>query len=266
MKTVILAGGFGTRISEESHTIPKPMIQIGGRPILWHIMKIYSHYGFNDFIILLGYKSYKIVEYFTNYMLHNSDVTLDFRNAADTPEVSIAFHKKVCEPWTISLIHTGLNTQTGSRLLKAREYIGNERFMLTYGDGVGDVNISELVAFHQAHQRSATVTAVQPLGRFGALTLGDRGTVKSFQEKPAGDRGLISAGFFVLEPNVFDYIDPLTDQCTFEANPLENLALGGQLMAFRHTGYWHPLDTMRDKQRLEQDWSHPDCPWRLWSN
>ncbi len=266
MKTVILAGGFGTRISEESHTIPKPMIQIGGRPILWHIMKIYSYYGFNDFVILLGYKSFKIVEYFANYLLHNSDVTLDFKNVAHTTQVDVTFHKKPCEPWTISLVHTGLNTQTGSRLLKAREYIGDERFMLTYGDGVGNVDIGKLIAFHEEHRKSATVTAVQPLGRFGALSLDENGKVTSFQEKPAGDRGLISAGFFVLEPSVFDYIDSSTDQCTFEAAPLENLASDGELIAFRHAGYWHPLDTMRDKQRLEQDWTHPDCPWRLWSD
>lgn len=257
MKVVILAGGFGTRISEESHLKPKPMIDIGERPILWHIMKIYSHYGFNDFIVCLGYKAYSIKEYFAHYFLHESDVTFDFRNGNER-----LVHYHSAEPWTVTLVNTGLTTMTGGRVKRIQPYVGNEPFLLTYGDGVSDVDISQLVAFHRSHGKIATVTSTQPLGRFGALDLSDADQVLGFQEKPIGDGGWINAGFFVLNPEVFDYLDG--DETVLEKEPLENLAKDGNLFAYRHRGFWQPMDTLRDKNYLEGLWSSGKAPWKVW--
>lgn len=259
MKVVILAGGFGTRISEESHLKPKPMIEIGGKPILWHIMKTYSHYGYNDFVICLGYKSYVIKEYFAHYFLHESDVTFDFRD--NNKQI---IHHAHAEPWKVTLVNTGLETMTGGRLKRVKEYLGNEPFMFTYGDGVSDVNIQELVEFHKSHGKKATVTTVQPGGRFGALDLGGNAEVFGFKEKPKGDGGWINAGYFVLNPEVIDYIDG--DATTFEAEPLQNLALDGQLNAYKHGGFWQPMDTMRDHNMLEELWKEQKAAWKIWSN
>jgi glucose-1-phosphate cytidylyltransferase len=257
MKVVILAGGFGTRISEESHLKPKPMIEIGGRPILWHIMKIYSHYGFNDFVICLGYKGYYIKEYFAHYFLHESDVTFDFRNNSQR-----IIHHHTAEPWQVTLVDTGTETMTGGRVKRVREYLDDEPFMLTYGDGVGDINIPELVAFHKAHGGLATLTSTQPSGKFGALSLqaGDR--VESFQEKPRGDGSWINAGFFVLQPEILDTI--ADDSTVFEKEPLESLAARGELMAYKHHDFWQPMDTLRDKNHLEDLWKSGNAPWKLW--
>ncbi|MDD5593276.1 MAG: glucose-1-phosphate cytidylyltransferase [Candidatus Margulisbacteria bacterium] len=256
MKTVILAGGYGSRIGEESIIKPKPMIEIGEKPILWHIMKIYAHYGFNDFIVCLGYKGYQIKEYFANYFLHEADVTFDFRGGAEK-----IVHNSAAEPWQVTLVNTGTETMTGGRLKKISAYLGREPFMLTYGDGVADINIKELVNFHKAHGRKATVTAVPPLGRFGALNLtADR--VEKFQEKTEGENSWINAGFFVLQPEVLDYIDG--DRTLFEKEPLEKLAGEGQLRAFKHKGFWHPMDTLRDKNYLEELWSSGRAPWKNW--
>jgi glucose-1-phosphate cytidylyltransferase len=257
MKVVILAGGFGTRISEESHLKPKPMIEIGERPILWHIMKIFSHYGFNDFIICLGYKGYCIKEYFAHYFLHESDVTFDFKNANEQ-----LIHNHSAEPWRVTLANTGVNTMTGGRVKRIQPYIGNETFMLTYGDGVSDVNIKELAAYHQAHGKLATVTSTQPAGRFGALDLSDDNRVKSFQEKPQGDGAWVNAGFFVMEPKVFDYLKD--DTTVLEKDPLENLARDGQLVAYKHSGFWQPMDTIRDKNHLEELWKSGKASWKAW--
>jgi glucose-1-phosphate cytidylyltransferase len=257
MKVVILAGGFGTRISEESHLKPKPMIEIGGRPILWHIMKIYSHFGYNDFVICLGYKGYCIKEYFAHYFLHESDVTFDFRNSSQR-----IIHHHTAEPWQVTLVDTGAETMTGGRVKKVREYLDDEPFMLTYGDGVGNVNIAELVAFHKAHGKLATLTSTQPSGKFGALGLGERNRVDSFLEKPRGDGSWINAGFFVLQPQVLDMIEG--DSTIFEKEPLENLAQSGELMAFKHNDFWQPMDTLRDKNHLEELWKDGVAPWRLW--
>ena len=257
MKVVILAGGFGTRISEESHLKPKPMVEIGGRPILWHIMKSYSYYGFNDFVICLGYKGYCIKEYFAHYFLHEADVTFDFRST-DKPLI----HKHHAEPWKVTLVDTGLNTLTGGRVKRIQEYIGNEPFMLTYGDGVGNVNIEELVSFHKSQGRLATVTSVQPLGRFGALDISDNKMVVGFQEKPEGDGGWINGGFFVLQPEVFNYIKD--DQTIFEREPLETLAKSNQLAAYCHKGFWQPMDTLRDKEYLESLWQADQAVWKVW--
>lgn len=257
MKVVILAGGFGTRISEESHLRPKPMIEIGGKPILWHIMKIYSHYGFNDFIICLGYKGYYIKEYFAHYFLHESDVTFDFTKGNER-----IIHQNTAEPWKVTLVNTGIDTLTGGRVKRVQPYIGNEPFMLTYGDGVSDINIRELVEFHKSHGKIATVTSTQPSGRFGALDLTAQNQVKGFQEKPKGDGSWINAGFFVLQPEVFNYIDD--DQTIFEKEPLEELALEGQLMARKHEGFWQPMDTLRDKNNLEELWVKDSAPWKVW--
>ncbi|MDQ3057109.1 MAG: glucose-1-phosphate cytidylyltransferase [Pseudomonadota bacterium] len=255
MKAVILAGGLGTRISEESHLKPKPMIEIGGKPILWHIMKSYSHYGITDFIICLGYRGYVIKEYFANYFLHMSDVTFDMAN--NRMEV----HQGYAEPWRVTLIDTGQDTMTGGRLKRVREHVGNETFCFTYGDGVADVDIGALIAFHQSHGRQATVTAIQPPGRYGALDM--RGpAVDSFQEKPAGDGAWINGGFFVLEPAVFDLIGG--DQTSWESRPLQQLANSGQLMAYQHAGFWQAMDTLRDKTHLEELWSQ-DPPWKVWA-
>jgi len=259
VKVVILAGGLGTRISEESHLKPKPMIEIGGKPILWHIMKHYSYYGFNDFIICLGYKGYYIKEYFAHYFLHESDVTFDFRNGNQQ-----IIHNHTAEPWRVTLVDTGLETMTGGRVRRIKQFIGEETFMLTYGDGVSDVNINKLVEFHKSHGKLATVTATQPSGRFGALSLGDNNLVYGFQEKPKGDGSWINAGFFVLQPDVFDYIEG--DSTVFEKEPLENLAKDGELAAFKHSGFWHPMDTLRDKRQLEQLWESGNPPWKVWED
>jgi glucose-1-phosphate cytidylyltransferase len=257
MKVVILAGGFGTRISEESHLKPKPMIEVGGRPILWHIMKIYSSYGFNDFVICLGYKAYSIKEYFAHYFLHESDVTFDFRK--DNQRV---VHSHTAEPWRVTLVDTGLETMTGGRVKRVAPYLDNEPFMLTYGDGVGDVNIRELVAYHEKNGKLATVTTTQPSGKFGALNLSDSNQVLSFQEKPKGDGHWINAGFFVMQTEVLDYLGD--DSTVLEKEPLERLAAGGELVAFKHHGFWQPMDTLRDKNHLEDLWKDGTAPWKLW--
>lgn len=257
MKVVILAGGFGTRISEESHLKPKPMIEIGGRPILWHIMKTYSHYGFNDFIVCLGYKAYCIKEYFAHYFLHEADVTFDF-----TMQNQQIIHNHHAEPWKVTLVNTGLETMTGGRVKRVQPYIGNEPFMLTYGDGVSNVDINHLVSYHKDHGKIATVTSVQPSGRFGALDLSDGNMVQGFQEKPQGDGGWINAGFFVLEPGVFNYL--ADDSTIFERDPMEKLAHDQQLMAFKHDGFWQPMDTVRDRDNLEKLWHNGKAPWKIW--
>lgn len=257
MKVVILAGGFGTRISEESYLKPKPMIEIGERPVLWHIMKVYSHYGFNDFIICLGYKGYCIKEYFAHYFLHEADVTFDFASANEH-----VIHSHSAEPWRVTLVNTGIETMTGGRVKKVQPYVGNETFMLTYGDGVSNVNIKELVAYHKAHGKLSTVTTTQPVGRFGAINLSKDNTVRGFQEKPKGDGAWINAGFFVMESKVFDYID--NDNIVLEREPLENIAKDGQLVAYKHSGFWQPLDTIRDKNQLEELWKTDNAPWKVW--
>ncbi len=256
MKVVILAGGLGTRLSEETDARPKPMLEIGGKPILWHIMKIYSHYGFNEFIICLGYKGYMIKEYFANYFLHHSDVTIDLK------ENKIAVHDCKAEAWTITLVDTGVNTMTGGRIKKVKRYIGDETFMLTYGDGVANIDINALTEFHRRHGRYATITSVQPSGRFGALNLDDSNNVVSFLEKPRGDGASINGGFFVLNPPVFDYI--AGDDTLWEKEPLENLAKDGQLVAYRHDGFWKPMDTLRDKRELEGLWDSDKAAWKIW--
>ena len=257
MKAVILAGGYGTRISEESSIKPKPMVEIDGMPILWHIMKIYSAYGINDFIICCGYKAYIIKEYFANYFLHTSDVTFDTKNNEMT------VHKTRGESWKVTLVDTGEGTLTGGRLKRVKEYIGNETFCFTYGDGVSDINIDKLISHHKKKKTLATLTAAQPPGRFGAFTLDhDESKIKTFKEKPDGDGAWINAGFFVLEPEVIDYIDG--DKTVWEQEPLENLAQEGQLSAFTHRGFWQPMDTLRDKHVLEELWESGNAPWKVW--
>lgn len=256
MKAVILAGGLGTRISEETHLRPKPMIEIGGRPIIWHIMKIYSAHDVNDFVVCCGYKGYIIKEYFANYFLHMSDVTYDMTNN------QMEVHHKKAEPWRITLVDTGDETLTGGRLKRVENYVRDEQvFCLTYGDGVADVDITAQLDFHRKHGKLATVTAVQPLGRYGAL-LREGTTVRGFQEKPPGDGAWINGGFFVLNPRVIDYIDG--DQSSWEASPLETIASEGQLEAFEHRGFWQPMDTLRDKTHLEQLWVSGQAPWKIW--
>lgn len=257
MKTLILAGGLGTRLAEETHTIPKPMIEIGGKPILWHIMKLYSHYGFNDFIILLGYKGYIIKEYFANYFLHQSDVTIDLSKN------QIEVHHNYCEPWTVTLIDSGLETMTGGRILKAKDYIGDETFMLTYGDGVSNINIKELLSFHKSHGHIATLTTVQPEGRYGSISLNNSGRIEKFIEKPAGDGSWINGGFFVCEPKIFDYINN-GDSTVFEREPLENLSQDGELFAYKHYGFWKCMDTLRDMQQLNHMWKEGNSKWKVW--
>jgi glucose-1-phosphate cytidylyltransferase len=254
MKTVILAGGLGTRISEESHLKPKPMIEVGGRPILWHIMRLYSHHGFNEFIVCLGYKGYVVKEYFANYVLHNADLTVDLASG------DIEYHAKNHEPWRVTLVETGEATMTGGRLKRVAKYLDpDEPFFMTYGDGVADVDVAALAAFHKAHGRQATITAVAPPGRYGALEIND-GRVDRFIEKPPGDNGLINGGFFVLDPRVVDRI--ADDATIWEREPLEGLAADGQLMAYRHDGFWAAMDTLRDKNILEGLWASGEAPWR----
>jgi len=255
MKAVILAGGLGSRISEESHLKPKPMIEIGGKPILWHIMKIYSHYGINDFVICLGYKGYIIKEYFANYFLHMSDVTFDMRSN------EMKVHHEHAEPWRVTLVDTGEHSMTGGRLKRIKDYVDGETFCFTYGDGVADINLDELLAQHKTSAQMATVTAIQPPGRYGALNI-EQGTVKNFKEKPAGDGSWINGGFFVLEPSIFDLIE--NDESSFEGDPLIQLAEKGQLGAYKHHGFWQAMDTLRDKNQLEALWQSNNPPWKLW--
>ena len=256
MKAVILAGGYGTRLSEETILKPKPMIEIGGKPILWHIMKSYSHYGINEFIICLGYKGYMIKEYFANYFLHQSDVTFNIK------ENKIKTHNTYCEPWIITLVDTGDDVQTGGRLKRVKKYVGNETFCLTYGDGVNDVNIKKLIEFHKKMKKKATLTAVQPPGRYGSIAVDKRNLVLEFVEKPMGDNAWVNGGFFVLEKDVFKLIEG--DKTRWEGEPLEQLAKQGQLTAYKHSGFWLPMDTLRDKNKLEELWSEKKAPWKAW--
>lgn len=257
MKAVILAGGFGTRISEESGVRPKPMVEIGGRPILWHILKIYSTYGINDFVICLGYKGHVIKDYFASYYLHTANVTFDMRRN------EMQVHKNGAEPWRVTLVDTGENTMTGGRLKRVREYLDNETFCMTYGDGVSNVNINDVVRFHWEEKALCTLTAAQPPGRFGAFSLQQGANkIATFKEKPDGDGAWVNSGFFVLEPGVFDYIED--DASVWEHGPLERLARDGKLAAYRHTGFWQPMDSLRDKNVLEGLWSSGKPPWRMW--
>nr|BCN18885.1 glucose-1-phosphate cytidylyltransferase [Vibrio cholerae] len=256
MKVLILAGGFGTRLSEETDVRPKPMVEIGGKPILWHIMKIYSQHGYNDFIILLGYKGYYIKEYFSNYFLHQSDVTIDLKNNA------MKIHKNTSEEWTVTLLDTGLHSMTGGRVKRAQEIIGDQPFMLTYGDGVSDVNITELVDFHKSHGKAITMTAVQPDGRFGAIEIeGDK--ITQFLEKPKGDGSWINGGFFVCQPEVFDYITE-GDGTVFEQAPLQKLAENGELYSYKHHGFWKCMDTLKDKIDLDEMLKNNKAKWKSW--
>ncbi|MDI6743221.1 MAG: glucose-1-phosphate cytidylyltransferase, partial [Smithella sp.] len=247
MKTVILAGGMGTRITEESVLKPKPMIEIGGKPIIWHIMKLYTQYGINEFIICLGYKGFVIKEYFANYYLHESDVTFDFSNKSEK-----LVHANTAEPWKVTLVNTGVDTMTGGRVKRIKDYVGDETFLLTYGDGLADINIANLIAFHKKNKKLATVTAVNPAGRFGLLDLDEKGNVSKFLEKPEGDGNWINGGFFVIEPEIFDYLED--DKTVLERKPLETLAVQGNLKAYRHEGFWYAMDTVRDKIYLEELW------------
>jgi glucose-1-phosphate cytidylyltransferase len=257
MKVVLLAGGFGTRLSEETVSRPKPMVEIGGSPILWHIMKIYASHGFNDFVICLGYKGYVIKEYFANYFLHQSDVTFDMK------ENRMEIHNSQAEPWRVTLVDTGTETMTGGRVKRVQKYLDDQPFLLTYGDGVGSVDIKELVNFHKHNNKLLTVTAVQPSGRFGALNISENDdSVVSFTEKPKGDGAWINGGFFVCEPGVLNYISD--DSSVFEKDPLENIAADGKMVAYRHNGFWKPMDTLRDKQELENLWNSGQAPWKNW--
>jgi len=257
MKVVILAGGLGTRLTEETTLLPKPMVEIGGHPILWHIMKTYSHWGFNEFIILSGYKSHIIKDYFINYYFRYSDMTIDMATN------NVELHNIRNEPWKVTLLYTGPDTQTGGRLLRAKDYLCKERFMLTYGDGVSDVNIPELIKYHEQSGKTVTLTAVQPAGRFGSIDINNNGIVESFREKPQGDGAWISGGFFVMEPGVFDYLTN-GDSTILERKPLEQLAENGQLNAFKHYGFWRPMDTLRDRNELNDMWTKGTAPWALW--
>jgi len=256
MKAVILAGGLGSRLSEETYLKPKPMVEIGGKPILWHILKIYSNYGINEFIICCGYKANVIKDFFSNYFLHSSDITL---NMLDN---SIVYHEKKSEPWIITLVNTGEDSMTGGRLLRIRKYIKNETFCFTYGDGVSDINIKELINHHNKFRRAATVTAIQPPGRFGLLSLGENNSVKGFKEKPKGNNSWINGGFFILESKIFNYLK--NDQTIWEKEPLFNLAKDGELTYYKHHGFWHPMDTLRDKNYLEDLWIKQNAPWKVW--
>jgi len=255
MKAVILAGGLGTRISEETHLKPKPMIEIGGMPLLWHIMKTYSFHGINDFVICCGYKGYVIKEYFANYFLHMSDVTFDMKQ--NTMDV----HKKSAEPWKVTLVDTGLDTMTGGRLKRVQEYVENETFCFTYGDGLSDISVKNLIDHHNKQKTLSTVTAVQPPGRFGALNI-EKNKIISFKEKPSGDGSWINGGSFVLEPGIFDYVE--NDQTVWERQPLETLAKDSQLSVYRHNGYWNAVDTLRDKNRMQDLWDNKQAPWKIW--
>lgn len=259
MKVVILAGGFGTRLSEETAIKPKPMVEIGDMPMVWHIMKIYSHYGFNDFIVCLGYKGYSVKEYFSNYFLHTSDISFDFRN--DNKQ---EIHHNSAEPWKVTLVDTGLNTMTGGRIKRVQEYVDNERFLMTYGDGVGNIDILKLLDHHDRKGKIATVTAVQPTGRFGALRFNEEGNIRSFLEKPQGDGSWVNGGFFVLEPEIFNYIEG--DRSIFEREPLEKVSSENQLAAFKHSGFWRPMDTIRDKRELEEMWLSNCAEWKVWKD
>ena len=256
MKVVILAGGFGTRISEESHLKPKPMIEIGEKPILWHIMKTYSQYGFNDFVICLGYKQYLVKEFFADYFLYASDITFDLAKN------EMKVHDNFAEPWKVTLVDTGLNTMTGGRVKRIQKYIGNEPFLLTYGDGVSDVNIEELVKYHKSHGKLATITTVNIAQRFGVMDITKEGQIKSFSEKNDVDGSLINAGYMVMNPEVFDYIEG--DSTVFEKGPLEKLAKDGQLMSYHHNGFWQCMDTQREKKHLEELWESGNAPWKVW--
>lgn len=257
MKVVLLAGGLGTRLSEETVLKPKPMVEIGGMPILWHIMKIYSAHGFNDFVVCLGYKGYLVKEYFANYFLHKADVTIDLK------QNSIEVHESEAEPWKITLVHTGDESMTGGRIKRIQKYTNNEPFMLTYGDGVGDINIKELVDFHKNHGKLCTVTSVQPSGRFGALDLSDENEVRSFLEKPKGDGSWINGGYMVCQPGVFDFIKD-GDATVWEQAPMQNIALAGEMHAYKHHGFWRPMDTLKDKHDLNEMWESGNSPWKIW--
>lgn len=257
MKVVILAGGLGTRISEESQTRPKPMVEIGEMPIIWHIMKFYSHYGYNDFIICCGYKAYVIKEYFANYYLHNCDITFDFSNSN-----KMQIHTNISEPWKVTLIDTGLETMTGGRIKRVKDYLNGEPFMVTYGDGVGDVNIPELVKFHQSHGKLATISTYNYGQRFGVIEVNKDNYVEEFREKNNSDGNIINIGFMVFQPEVLDYIDG--DATVLEKEPLMNLAKDKQLMSYRHNGFWHCMDTLRDKKKLEAFWADGKAPWKVW--
>jgi len=257
IKVAILAGGFGTRLSEETDLRPKPMVEIGGYPILWHIMKTYSFWGFNDFVVLSGYKSHIIKDYFINYYTRYSDVTIDMAGN------SVEFHKTRSEPWKVTVLYTGPDTMTGGRLLRAREFLDGKRFMLTYGDGVSDVNIPELIKYHEKAKKMVTLTSIQPAGRFGSIEIGEGGAVESFKEKPDDDGAWINGGFFVMEPEVFDWLTD-GDATVLERKPLERLAGAGRLNAYRHTGFWQAMDTLRDKTELVDMWAKGNAPWALW--
>ena len=257
MKAVILAGGLGTRLSEATHLIPKPMVEIGGKPILWHIMKTYSHYGIKEFIVCCGYKGYVIKEWFANYFLHTSDVTFDLKNN------SMTVHNCNAEDWKVTLVDTGLETMTGGRIKRIQKYVGNEPFLLTYGDGVTDLNIADTIKYHQETEKILTVTAYKPQGKFGALNLDEVGNVTSFTEKPAGDGSWINAGYFVCEPKVFDYITE-GDSTIFEKAPLENIAKDGGMNSFKHEGFWKPMDILRDNKELNEMWDSGKAPWKVW--
>lgn len=258
MKVVLLAGGFGTRLSEETDIKPKPMVEIGGKPILWHIMKIYAQYGYNEFVILLGYKGHYIKEYFANYFLYQSDVTIDLKNN------SLEILNNSSEPWKITLLETGLHSMTGGRVKRAQNFIGNNTFMLTYGDGVADINIEKLVRFHKNHGKLMTMTSIQPNGRFGALNIDESGSISNFKEKPKGDGTWINGGFFVCEPEVFNYITE-GDSSVFEQGPLQKLANDGKLMCFKHDGFWKPMDSLKDKNDLNEMWDQNSAPWKVWN-
>ena len=258
MKVLILAGGLGTRLSEETKLIPKPMVEIGGKPILWHIMKIYSYQGFNDFIVLTGYKSHIIKDYFVHYYQQYSDITVDMQNN------SVEIHKMQTEPWKVTMLYTGQNTMTGSRIKKAQKYIGNEPFLLTYGDGVADIDINKLIECHKKSKKLLTLTAVKPSGKFGALDISFDGSIRSFSEKPRGDNNWINGGFMAVENEVFDYIDDKADDIVFEKDPLEALAKSGQLNSYRHEGFWYPMDTLKGKNELTKMWEEGRAPWAKW--
>lgn len=260
MKVLILAGGLGTRISEESHLRPKPMIEIGGMPIMWHIMKLYSHYGFNDFVICAGYKQYVIKEYFSNYFLHKSDITYDFT----TGKHDMIIHNNTAEPWKVTVVDTGLNTMTGGRVKRVKRYLDNETFMVTYGDGVSNVNIEELFKFHKSHGKLMTLTGVQPEGRFGVMDFYENSRIQAFREKSKSDSGWINGGFMVCNPEVLEYI--LDDTIILEREPMDKLAELGELMCYKHDGFWQCMDTLRDKEKLERLWENGEAPWKVWKN